>query len=169
MANRMSHNGEPRKHILTSSAKTVSNSASTTYRVTGRSSPHHKGSIHFCCPTRVFLLYCNAVCLFFTALPQKRNLVRHAGLVFPGLFHASDWLPTIMEGLLEAKVKAFRCELLHLLALKLSKDSKLACPCSPCEGTKPLDGLNLWPALAQNASSPRSDIFYGIAEPRLTD
>ncbi|CAE7780533.1 Arsb [Symbiodinium sp. CCMP2592] len=58
------------------------------------------------------------------------------GLVFPGLFHASDWLPTIMEGLLEAKVK----------------------------GTKPLDGLNLWPALAQNASSPRSDIFYGIAD-----
>ncbi|CAE7901531.1 ARSJ, partial [Symbiodinium necroappetens] len=58
------------------------------------------------------------------------------GLIFPGLFHASDWLPTIMEGLLEAEVK----------------------------GTKPLDGLNLWPALAQNASSPRSDIFYGIAD-----
>ncbi|CAE7567869.1 Arsb [Symbiodinium sp. CCMP2456] len=58
------------------------------------------------------------------------------GLVFPGLFHASDWLPTIMEGLLGAEVK----------------------------GTKPVDGLNLWPALAQNASSPRSDIFYGIAD-----
>ena len=96
------------------------------------------------------------------------NLARHAGLIFPGLFHASDWLPTIMEGLLEAEVKAFRCEL-DFLALTLSIGSGQlahAFPCNAtCEGTKPLDGLNLWPALAQNASSPRSDIFYGIADP----
>ena len=75
------------------------------------------------------------------------------GFVFPGLFHASDWLPTIMEGLVGVEVKAS----------DQSRKPQSVVQITACQGTKPLDGLNLWPALVHNASSARSDIFYGIA------
>eukprot|EP00435_Cladocopium_sp_Y103_P006720 s2313_g2.t1 len=60
-----------------------------------------------------------------------------AGLVWPGLFHAADWLPTLL--------------------CAAGADSSFQAP-------KPLDGFNLWPALQQNLSSLRSEIYYGLSD-----
>ena len=38
-------------------------------------------------------------------------------------------------------------------------------PTVRAEAPKPLDGFNLWPALQQNLSSLRSEIYYGHSEP----
>jgi hypothetical protein len=34
----------------------------------------------------------------------------------------------------------------------------------PVAGGKPLDGLNMWPALSHNGSSPRTSVYYGVTE-----
>ncbi|CAJ1370526.1 unnamed protein product [Effrenium voratum] len=71
-----------------------------------------------------------------TALIKGPQVPR--GLVWRGLFHASDWLPTLLEGVLGTVIAP--------------------------EATKPLDGFNLWHALRTNATSPREDIYYGVAD-----
>eukprot|EP00040_Diaphanoeca_grandis_P014932 m.75864 g.75864 ORF g.75864 m.75864 type:complete len:563 (+) comp24834_c0_seq1:76-1764(+) len=58
------------------------------------------------------------------------------GLVWGGLIHAADWLPTIVSALTTSGV-------VH-------------------GETLPLDGVDLWQALLTNATSPRTEIYYGV-------
>lgn len=60
------------------------------------------------------------------------------GLQYPGLIHAADWLPTVVSALTESAV-------------------------DPSE-TLPLDGIDMWAALTQNLTSPRTHVYYGIAQ-----
>eukprot|EP01048_Picozoa_sp_COSAG05_P031167 COSAG05_NODE_11235_length_523_cov_1.332547_1_plen_145_part_10 len=57
------------------------------------------------------------------------------GLVYTGLIHACDWLPTALSAIGE--------------------------PVKPDE-TLPLDGIDMWATLLSNATSPRTEIYYGI-------
>ena len=34
----------------------------------------------------------------------------------------------------------------------------------PCKAPKPLDGMNMWPYLQSNWSSPRTEVYYGVAD-----
>ena len=60
------------------------------------------------------------------------------GFTWPGLMHAADWLPTLVEGVARFEI--------------------------PRGATKPLDGFNLWHQLIGNLASPRIDLYYGIAD-----
>eukprot|EP00438_Fugacium_kawagutii_P030153 Skav235175 [mRNA] locus=scaffold721:218084:219574:- [translate_table: standard] len=55
-----------------------------------------------------------------------------------GLMHGADWLPTLVEGVAEQRI--------------------------PQGATKPLDGINVWKQLIGNESSPRHEIYYGLAD-----
>jgi len=57
------------------------------------------------------------------------------GTTFTGLFHVSDWMPTIIEG---------------ILLLESSKDNQV------------LDGLNQWPALLNDIDPPRTEVLHNI-------
>ncbi|CAK9005421.1 Arylsulfatase I (ASI) [Durusdinium trenchii] len=70
-----------------------------------------------------------------TALIYAPSVLPYQGL-FRGLFHAADWLPTL---LCAAGAKSYQV-------------------------SKPLDGINHWPALQQNTSSTRKDVYYGTAD-----
>jgi hypothetical protein len=60
-----------------------------------------------------------------------------------GLMHAVDWLPTLVEGLV-----------------------RQGAPLPP-NSTLPLDGVNVWTALTTNATSPRTELYYGLADPQV--
>jgi arylsulfatase A-like enzyme len=60
------------------------------------------------------------------------------GLKYTGLIHAADWLPTVVSALTGASVE-------------------------PKE-TLPLDGIDMWAALTGNHTSPRTHVYYGIAQ-----
>eukprot|EP00931_Biecheleriopsis_adriatica_P077934 TRINITY_DN51403_c0_g1_i1.p1 TRINITY_DN51403_c0_g1~~TRINITY_DN51403_c0_g1_i1.p1 ORF type:complete len:542 (+),score=60.36 TRINITY_DN51403_c0_g1_i1:42-1667(+) len=66
--------------------------------------------------------------------------LQQTGIVFEGLMHAADWLPTIMAMVGE--------------------------PAKPGE-TLPLDGYNLWPALAAGYGQVRKDIYYGVTDLKI--
>merc|ERR1712048_884727 len=59
------------------------------------------------------------------------------GSTWMGLSHAADWLPTFVSAIGSSV-----------------KDNE----------TKPLDGVDIWQALLTNATSARSDIYYGISQ-----
>lgn len=61
------------------------------------------------------------------------------GLRYSGLIHAADWLPTIYS------------------AVGLGS-------AVPAGSTLPLDGVDMWGALISNATSPRTDVYYGISQ-----
>ena len=69
--------------------------------------------------------------MFWEGLPKAAQ-----GLVFDGLIHACDWLPTAVSA----------------MGLK---------PVAAGE-TLPLDGIDMWSALLSNATSPRTVVYYGI-------
>ncbi|CAK8993557.1 unnamed protein product [Durusdinium trenchii] len=56
-----------------------------------------------------------------------------------GLMHGADWLPTLVEGVADERIWA----------------------------TKPLDGMNVWPQLIGNRSSPRQELYYGLADSQV--
>lgn len=62
--------------------------------------------------------------------------VASQGTTYGGLIHAADWLPTIVQATTGAGL-------------------------SPGE-TFPLDGIDMWQALLSNATSPRTEVYYGI-------
>ena len=69
--------------------------------------------------------------LFWAGLPAVARGLRYGGLV-----HAADWLPTIYA------------------AVGLGS-------AVPAGTTLPLDGINVWDALLSNATSPRTQVYYG--------
>lgn len=60
-----------------------------------------------------------------------------------GLMHAVDWLPTLVEGVVRQGQPL------------------------PANSTLPLDGVNVWAAMTTNATSPRGDLYYGVADPSV--
>merc|ERR1719440_1737225 len=59
------------------------------------------------------------------------------GTVWPGLAHASDWYPTLVEG---------------LAGLKITEET----------GPLPVDGFNLWPALRSGGASPTNEVITQV-------
>ena len=68
------------------------------------------------------------------ALPAARR-----GATWAGLAHASDWYLTLLEGY-----------------------AGLAVSAGATGGPRPLDSLNLWPALVAGAPSPRTEIIHQV-------
>jgi len=72
--------------------------------------------------------------MFWAGLPALAK-----GLLYPGLIHACDWLPTIVTA--------------------VASEMPLA-----LGDTLPLDGIDVWGALQVNGTSPRTWVYYGISQ-----
>ena len=72
-----------------------------------------------------------------TALVYSPHLLPKAGFTYSGLFHAVDWLPTLVHGVAMVDITG---------------------------KTKPLDGVDQWDALCGRADPPRQHVYYGLTD-----
>lgn len=68
------------------------------------------------------------------------------GATWPGMAHAADWYSTLVEGV-----------------------AGLPLPANTTGGPRPLDSLNLWPALLSGGASPRTEVVHQVANGFFTE
>ena len=69
------------------------------------------------------------------------KMLKNSATTYSGLLHATDWLPTLVEGVAN---------------LELNKSGNL----------QPLDGFNVWSAVTANTTSPRHEVLLTLNPPR---
>eukprot|EP01052_Picozoa_sp_SAG31_P038963 SAG31_NODE_5309_length_2619_cov_1.517857_2_plen_151_part_00 len=70
------------------------------------------------------------------------------GTTWPGCVHTSDWLPTVIEG---------------IFGLKLDHADEFAAAGSDGASVRPLDGFNVWSAIASGGASPRTEVISQVS------
>ena len=71
------------------------------------------------------------------------TMLKNQGSTYNGLLHATDWLPTLVEGVAKLELDGLRGN----------------------ASIQPLDGFNVWDAVNQNATSPRHEILLTLNPP----